>query len=442
MPSRKPVLYLLEKEWREMVSARAFWVMLVAMGPLVGVSFISAAHTYAEVSGLHGTAAGVGEALSPLVGVWAPTFGACELAALFLLPFVAIRMVAGDRQSGALRLELQQRVPPWVRIAVKAAVLLAGWMLAMLAPLCAVLLWALNGGSVYLPEIVATVMGHVLNAGLTIAVAAAMASFTEHASTAAILTLSFTTGTWIIDFFAAVRGGWWESAATFTPTAMVAEFQHGLLRLDAILAILVLVLAGLSLAAIWLRLGVPVKRRVVESLAALALAALLVLSSTLARASWDLSENRGNSFSRADEAALRTIRQPLRIEAHLAQQDPRRADLERHALQKLRRVVPQAAIGYVAASSIGLFEQSNSHYGEIWYQSGGRKEMSRVTTEEGVLETIYAVSGVTPKAVGNEQVFRGHPLAKEPAAAPWVFYLLWPGLVVAAKWMLEQGGSQ
>ena len=98
MPSPKPVLYLLEKEWREMVSARAFWVMLVAMGPLVGVSFISAAHTYAEVSGLHGTAAGVGEALSPLVGVWAPTFGACELAALFLLPFVAIRMVAGDRQ--------------------------------------------------------------------------------------------------------------------------------------------------------------------------------------------------------------------------------------------------------------------------------------------------------------------------------------------------------
>jgi hypothetical protein len=66
--------------------------------------------TYAEVSGLNGTAGGVGEALAPLVGVWAPTFSACELVAVFLLPFVAIRLVAGDRQSGALKLELQQRI--------------------------------------------------------------------------------------------------------------------------------------------------------------------------------------------------------------------------------------------------------------------------------------------------------------------------------------------
>lgn len=34
------------------------------MGPLVGVSFISAVRTYGEASGLNGTAAGVGEAFS------------------------------------------------------------------------------------------------------------------------------------------------------------------------------------------------------------------------------------------------------------------------------------------------------------------------------------------------------------------------------------------
>ena len=65
------------------------------IGPLVGVSFISAVRTYAELSGPDGTAAGVGEAFSPLVGIWAPTFSACELAAAFLLPFVAIRLVVG-----------------------------------------------------------------------------------------------------------------------------------------------------------------------------------------------------------------------------------------------------------------------------------------------------------------------------------------------------------
>src|SRR6516162_4769217 len=102
--------WLLHKEARELLVSRSWWLLLLGMGPLVGVTFISAVHSYAEVSGLNGTAAGVGEALSPLIGVWAPTFSACELAAVFLLPFVAIRLVAGDRQSGALKLELQQDI--------------------------------------------------------------------------------------------------------------------------------------------------------------------------------------------------------------------------------------------------------------------------------------------------------------------------------------------
>src|SRR4029079_12743793 len=114
--SRKtPFIWLLEKEVRELAASRAWWVMLVLIGPLVGVSFISAVRTYAELSGLNGTASGVGEAFAPLVGVWAPTFSACELAAAFLLPFVAIPLVAGDRQSGALKLELQHPMPAIAR---------------------------------------------------------------------------------------------------------------------------------------------------------------------------------------------------------------------------------------------------------------------------------------------------------------------------------------
>src|SRR5580704_5407231 len=98
------------------------------MGPLVGMSFIGSVRTYSEVS------AGVGEALSPLVGVWAPTFSACELAAVFLLPFVAIGLVSGDRESGALKLEMQQGTGAAVRVGVKALVLMAGWAVAMLPP--------------------------------------------------------------------------------------------------------------------------------------------------------------------------------------------------------------------------------------------------------------------------------------------------------------------
>src|SRR5262245_56429413 len=185
------------------------------MGPLVGVTFINSVRTYAEASGLNGTAIGVGEAFSPLIGVWAPTFSACEIAAAFLLPFVGIRLVAGDRQSGALKIELQHSMPALARVAAKALVLLAGWMLAMAAPALAVILWRGYGGAVYPPELATVVGGHILNAGLTIALAAATAAATEHPSTAAILTLSVTVGTWILNFIAAVQGGVWERAAGY-----------------------------------------------------------------------------------------------------------------------------------------------------------------------------------------------------------------------------------
>jgi len=407
-------------------------VLLFGMGPLVGVSFISAVRTYAEVSGLNGTSAGVGEALSPLIGVWAPTFSACELAAVFLLPFVAIRLVAGDRQSGALKLEIQQGMSPFARIAVKAMVLLAGWFVAMLPPLSAILLWTSYGGSVYPPELVTLAVGHLLNGGLTIGLAAAMSSLTEHPSTAAILTLSVTVGTWIVNFFGAIQGGWWERAAGYTPAAMVAEFQHGLVRLDTMLTALVLILAGLGLAAIWMRLGIDVRRRACESAGIGVLAAGSIFACTFLTPSWDTSEARSNSFPEADEEALRLIRAPLRIEAHLAPEDPRRLDLEHRALSRLRRVMPKLQVQYVSGTSIGLFEQTRAGYGEIWYDLAGRRTMSRMTTAEGVLESIYSLAGVAPPPENEEAVFRGHPLAVPPNGAGAIFYALWPGLVVVS----------
>lgn len=60
---------LVAKEYRELVASRAWWVFLLAMGPLTGVTFISAVRTYGEASGLNGTVIGVGEAFSPLVGI-------------------------------------------------------------------------------------------------------------------------------------------------------------------------------------------------------------------------------------------------------------------------------------------------------------------------------------------------------------------------------------
>jgi hypothetical protein len=173
-----------------------------------------------------------------------------------------------------------------------------------------------------------------------------------------------------------VQGGIWERVASYTPTAMVSEFQHGLVRLDVVLIATALIVTGIALAAVWSRLGVAVGRRLRESVALTAVAAAAILACSFASPSWDTSENRGNSFSKADERALAEIRAPLAIEAHLAPEDPRRFDLEHRALSKLRRVMPRLQVRYVSATSIGMVEQTTPHYGEIWYDLGGRRTVS------------------------------------------------------------------
>src|SRR5258707_15033273 len=128
LPSRSSAWrWLVKKEWRELMSSRSWWVMLALIGPLVGVSFISAVRSYAEASGQGGTAAGLADALFPLDGVAAPPFSALAIAASFLLPFVAIRAVAGDRTSGALKVELQQGMAPSSMMSGKGLGLGAGW---------------------------------------------------------------------------------------------------------------------------------------------------------------------------------------------------------------------------------------------------------------------------------------------------------------------------
>ena len=261
---------------------------------------------------------------------------------------------------------------------------------------------------------------------------------TEHPSTAAILTLSVTVGTWILNFVAAIQGGIWERAAGYTPPAMVAQFQHGLIQLDVVLIAVALFAAGLAVAAIWLRLGVGVRRRAYQSILLAACTVLVIASASAASPSWDLSENRMNSFPDSDERVLEAISAPLDIEVHLAPEDPRRADLDRNAIAKLRRAMRSVRVRYVSATSIGLFEQSAPHYGEIWYQLGGKKQMSRATTAESAPETIYDLAGVKPPVENEDEMFRGHPLAVAPKGAPAVFYAIWPAAIVVGAFFIRR----
>ena len=414
-----------------MLASRSWWLYLLAVGPLVGQALLHAASLYAEASGKAGGPAALAQGLSPLDGILVPAFGAYDLAVTFLYPFVAIRLVSEEKRNGAGKLLIQSPAGILLRLTVKLGALLVFSAAAWLAGLAAVLLWAGAGGHIHFPELANLLAGHFLRFLLATGVAFGAASVCDGAASAAIVTLAFTVGTWALDFVAAGRGGWLERAAAFTPTAGLRVFERGELRLS-IAAVFVAASAGaIAFAAVWMESYQPLRRRAALAASVVAATAAVILGASQLRGSRDFSEDRRNSFSRADEAALARIDQPLIVTVSLAPEDPRLFDLERGVLSKLRRVVPDFTVRFAAKSRSGLFESGGS-YGEIWYQVGARKAMVRSTIEAVVLDEIYRLAGIRPPARGSEPSYPGYPLREDLRGAGWFFYGAWPAAAALA----------
>jgi hypothetical protein len=83
-------------------------------------------------------------------------------------------------------------------------------------------------------------------------------------------------------------------------------------------------------------------------------------------------------------------------------------------------------VNYPLEGSSGLF---GDKYGDIEYRMGGRTAVSKSTTEEIVLETIYGLARV-PVPPHSESAYTGYPLAAQPKGAAVVFYVIWPLVIL------------
>src|SRR6266571_4377269 len=133
---RAPLRPLLAKEVGELLSGRALWTMLLILCPLVGYSFFQAVTLYGEASAAARNQPVLASGLSPLDGVLVPTFGAFYVAVTLLFPFVAIRVLGREKETGALRLLIQLPYRPLTLIIAKVAAIVAAWWLASIPALC------------------------------------------------------------------------------------------------------------------------------------------------------------------------------------------------------------------------------------------------------------------------------------------------------------------
>ena len=260
------------------------------------------------------------------------------------------------------------------------------------------------------------------------------ASISESSATAAIVTLAFTIGSWVLDFALAGQPGVLEWVSHLSLTQTLRGFEQGLLSAGLVLGIVAAIGGFAALAAVWLHPGVPLRAKLIWSAVCVTIVAAVVAVATQIAVSVDLTEDRRNSFPAADQRALADLREPLIITVHFAPEDPRYVDLRRNVLLKLERVMPHVTIRLATTGQSMVGSTSEEAYGEVEYSYGGRSDKSRSTSHREVLPLIYALAGKPiPKPIAGEE-YPGYPLlANASPALAWFLGGL-PLLIVIAWW--------
>ena len=428
-----PLHPLFAKELAEIVSGRALWTMLLLICPLVGYSFVQAISLYGEASEAARQSPVLAASLSPLDGILVPTFGSFYVAVTLLFPFVAIRVLGREKESGALRLLVQLPYRSSTLILVKLGAVLAALVMVSIPALSALAIWATLGGHLAASETLNLLFGHLLYGLLVGAVALFAATISESSATAAILALAATIGSWVLDFTLAGRSGLSAWVAQLSLTQTLRPFEQGLLSAGLVLGIAGAICSLSALASVWLPPGVPLRTKLMRSLGCvLATAAGLTLATQIGL-SVDVTEDRRNSFPVADQRLLATLKLPLVVRVNLVPEDPRYLDLQRNVLAKLDRAMPNVSIVLARSGRNPASNSGDSAYGEIEYTYGGRSDVSRSTSPREILPLLYALAGVQPPAPGPGDEYPGYPLiARADAALLW--FVAGLPLLIALGW--------
>jgi ABC-2 type transport system permease protein len=425
---------LLAKEVGELLGGRALWTMVLILCPLVGFSFFQAVALYGEASVAARDQPQLATSLSPLDGIIVPTLGGFYVAVTLLFPFVAIRALAHEKETGALKLlvQLPYRVPTLV--AVKLAAISIAWLIAVIPVATALVLWLAFGGHLNPLETSNLLLGHLLYGLLIGAIALFAATISDNSATAAIVTLTFTIGSWVLDFALAGQPGALGWISRLSLTQALRRFEQGLLSAALVSGMCAAIAGFATLAAIWLHPGASLYKKLVRTVLCVGLTGVLLAGATQLRKSSDVSEDKRNSFPAADQRALAGLHEPLVITVHLAPEDPRYVDLQRNVLSKLERIIPNVTIRLATAGQSVIGSAGEVSYGEIEYSYGGHSAKSTSTSHREALPLLYSLAGTPVPAPQTGEDYPGYPLVADGWIALFWFFAALPLLTAVAWW--------
>jgi ABC-type transport system involved in multi-copper enzyme maturation permease subunit len=435
--SKPPWGPLFLKELRDLSAGRAFWAALVIVILLTGYSYIQAVTLYAEASRSALKYPDLARGISPLDGILVPTLGSLYLAVTFLFPFIVIRTVGAEKQSGALKMLVQMPYSIPSLVAAKLAAATCAWSVMLWPSLLALAFWQGAGGHLAGAEVANLVLGHFLYASVIASISLLAAALAESSASAAIAAVGVTLGFWVLDFAAAGNNGVLKSLAGFSLTTVLRSFERGIFSFSAVVGSLAAALGLMLVAGTWLHPGRSTGARLVRSAVTLVMTVIVILAVSQAGLFGDATEDRRNSFSRTDESVLKKAQGRLTIEVNLAAEDPRLYDLERSILGKLKRALPDVRVIYADVGMDKVLAGTDDQYGQVVYRHKDRQAMSRSTSEEEVLPIVFEIMGLNRLPSDESATYPGYPLVAGTYWPKMAFSILLP-LIALLLWVITQ----
>jgi ABC-2 type transport system permease protein len=418
--------------------ARVTWIAAAIAALVVGHGFVLAVDLYSAASRAALANTLMRKELDPLSGVVRPMLGGCQLAVALLVPVIAARLLAVEKERNTFGAAALAAGSPG-RVALRRVVsAFAAASLVLLGPIVLAVLFVIVGGHLDGPELVVAFTGHLLHVAFVATASVAAAAWTRTVAQATTLAILVSLASWAIEAgegFAALA--WLGPLEAVAVSRQLAPFESGIIHVGALLWF-ALTIGGAGGTA-WLGARFDLRQRT-RTLAGVALALVLaggVALSTHVHRAHDWTELARASLPPAAVAELRGVPDPIEIEMWLDREDSRRKQLERDALAKLRLARSDIRITTPLDDLGGGAVTHDEQYGRIVIRVGGRVRETRSTSRRELVTLIFEALG-RPLPDWSQPAYPGYPLVVDgwrSSLIRVIAYLGLPGLFLSIGWL-------
>ena len=333
---------LILKEVKDFFKSKATALYFLFLSLLVGYSFYSAIDLYSKASIAAVDNPLYATGFEPTMGVFVPTFGALFIAISLVSPFMFINLISIEKRLNTIFLAVQY---PFSFFKFYLSKVIAGIFILLISlsvMLGSLFLWDFYGGHISIAEISLLFSGYFLYGMFALGVSFFSASIFRDNAQASVFSLGIIMFSWFLDFGKEMKIiPFMKDFVSIT--YHLKNFENGILCMQSVIYILSLTLFFLYLAYVFFNF--TLRHRLQYIMAGMLIFILINYVGTGLQ-SYDLSENKKNSFSKEKNELIRKL-SDLKIKIYLEPTDSRAKDYQNGFLKKLRLIKKDVKIEYM-----------------------------------------------------------------------------------------------